>query len=117
MVTSEIGKITGFHAHIYYDEDTRGSATVIRKALDLRFRGVIRLGRWHDKLVGPHTRSMYQVAFGRVIFPEIVPWLALNRNGLAILVHPESGDGLADHTQHALWMGEILEINRNVFSK
>jgi DOPA 4,5-dioxygenase len=43
--------------------------------------------------------------------------LALNRNGLAILVHPESGDGLADHTQHALWMGEILEINRNVFSK
>tara|TARA_Y100000994_G_scaffold248491_1_gene256427 strand:+ start:1248 stop:1430 length:183 start_codon:yes stop_codon:yes gene_type:complete len=58
---------------------------------------------------------MYQVAFHCGIFPEIVPWLALNRNGLAILVHPESGDGLADHTAHAMWMGEILKINELIF--
>lgn len=117
MTTSEIGKITSYHAHIYYDEETCGTAAAIRDALDGRFRGAIRLGRWHDKLVGPHTRSMYQVAFDRTIFPEIVPWLALNRDGLAILVHPESGDALADHTEHALWMGEILEINKSVFKK
>jgi DOPA 4,5-dioxygenase len=116
MTTSEIAIITGYHAHIYYHEVTRGAASKIREALDQRFRGAIHLGRWHDKLVGPHTRSMYQVAFDRTIFPEIVPWLALNRDGLTILVHPESGDGLADHTKHAMWMGEILEINKNAFS-
>jgi aromatic ring-cleaving dioxygenase len=116
MTTSEIAIITGYHAHIYYNDVTCGSASEIREALDQRFRGAIHLGRWHDKLVGPHTRPMYQVAFGRTIFPEIVPWLALNRDGLTILVHPESGDGLADHTKHAMWMGEILEINKNVFS-
>ena len=115
MPTSEIGKITGYHAHIYYGPQTRDRAAKIRDALDAKFRGSIRLGRWHDKNVGPHTRSMYQVAFHCGIFPEIVPWLALNRNGLAILVHPESGDGLADHTAHAMWMGEILKINELIF--
>ena len=107
MTTSEIGKITGYHAHIYYHLETRKTAAKIRDTLDAKFRGAICLGRWHDKNIGPHTRSMYQVAFDRTVFPEIVPWLALNRDGLAILVHPESGDGLADHTAHAIWMGEM----------
>ena len=117
MTTSEIGKITGYHAHIYYHPETRETAAKIRDALDAKFRGAIRLGRWHDKNIGPHTRSMYQVAFDRTVFPEIVPWLALNRDGLTILVHPESGDGLADHTAHAMWMGEVLEINESIFDK
>ena len=114
-MVSEIGKITGYHAHIYYDSDTRETASAIRDALGSRFRGAIRLGRWHDKKIGPHTCAMYQVAFGRTVFPEIVPWLALNRGGLTILVHPESGDALADHTDHAIWMGDMLKINKEVF--
>lgn len=117
MMANEIAKITGYHAHIYYEPRTKEIAADIRDALDARFRGAIRLGRWHDKNIGPHTRSMYQVAFDRTVFPEIVPWLALNRGGLAVLIHPESGDGLADHTDHAMWMGEMLEINRSVFEK
>ena len=84
MTTSEIGKITGYHAHIYYHSETRETAAKIRDALDAKFRGAIRLGRWHDKNIGPHTRSMYQVAFDRTVFPEIVPWLVLNRDGLTI---------------------------------
>jgi DOPA 4,5-dioxygenase len=60
---------------------------------------------------------MYQEAFDRTVFPEIVPWLALNRDGLTILVHPDSGDGLGDHTTHAMWMGEVLEINESIFDK
>ena len=117
MTASEIANISGYHAHIYYEPETKGAAAAVRDALDTRFRGAIRLGRWHDKNIGPHTRSMYQVAFHRTIFPEIVPWLALNRGSLTVLIHPESGDGLADHTAHAMWMGEVLEINRDVFDK
>ena len=60
MTTSEIGKITGYHAHIYYHSETRETAAKIRDALDAKFRGAIRLGRWHDKNIGPHTRSMYK---------------------------------------------------------
>jgi DOPA 4,5-dioxygenase len=35
----------------------------------------------------------------------------LNREGLDILIHPETGDDVEDHTNHALWLGEKLELN------
>ncbi|MFM7886275.1 MAG: DOPA 4,5-dioxygenase family protein, partial [Pseudanabaena sp.] len=44
-------------------------------------------------------------------FERIVPWLLLNRQSLAILVHPNTGNAIADHTDHALWLGEKLEVN------
>ncbi|MFQ5938851.1 MAG: DOPA 4,5-dioxygenase family protein [Alphaproteobacteria bacterium] len=39
----------------------------------------------------------------------------LNRDGLTVFVHPETGDDLADHLDHALWLGEKLELNLSVF--
>ena len=48
---------------------------------------------------------MYQVAFEVEEFPPLVPWLMLNRDGLDILVHPLTGNSLADHTRFALWLG------------
>ena len=35
----------------------------------------------------------------------------LNREGLDILVHPNTGDDVKDHTDHSLWLGEKLELN------
>ncbi|MBD2250008.1 DOPA 4,5-dioxygenase family protein [Nostoc parmelioides] len=101
--------ITGFHAHVYYDSDTREVAAKIREGLGAKFEVV--LGRWHDQPVGPHPKSMYQVAFAPHEFPQVVPWLMLNREGLDILVHPETGDDVTDHTAHALWLGKKLELN------
>ena len=73
------------------------------------------LGRWHDALVGPHPQSMYQIAFPRTLLASFLPWLMLNRDGLTILVHPETGDDLADHTDHAAWLGSILRLRLGVF--
>ena len=44
---------------------------------------------------------MYQVAFAPEEFGRLVPWLMLNRGGLDVLVHPQTGDAYADHTEHA----------------
>lgn len=101
--------ITGYHAHVYYDASNRAIAERCREALGRQFEVV--LGRWHDPPVGPHPRSMYQVAFGVREFPRLVPWLMLNRAGLTVLVHPDTGDPLADHRDHALWLGEKLALN------
>lgn len=101
--------ITGYHAHIYYDPTTRDVAARVREGLGARFE--VRLGRWHDKPVGPHPISMYQVAFAVAEFPRVVPWLMLHREGLDVLVHPETGDDVIDHTDYALWLGEKLDLN------
>ncbi|MBH8572543.1 4,5-dioxygenase [Nostocaceae cyanobacterium CENA369] len=101
--------IAGFHAHIYYDPASRDAAARVREELGARFE--VQLGRWHDLPIGPHPKAMYQVAFSPNQFANVIPWLMLNREGLDVLVHPETGNAFADHTKHALWLGEKLEVN------
>ncbi len=101
--------ISGYHAHVYYDAASRAAAARVREQLAERFD--VRLGRWRDAPVGPHPRAMYQVAFATGQFDRVVPWLMVNRQGLVVLVHPLTGDDLADHSDHALWLGERLELD------
>jgi DOPA 4,5-dioxygenase len=54
---------------------------------------------------------MYQVAFAVEEFPRFVPWLMLNRDGLSVLVHPNTLWPKDDHLVHALWLGEKLPID------
>lgn len=102
--------IAGYHAHVYYTDDgERARAARLREALDAQFPVV--LGRWRDEPVGPHPRPMYQVAFDAGQFAAIVPWLMLNRDGLTILVHPRTGDDVADHRDYPLWLGAALDLD------
>jgi aromatic ring-cleaving dioxygenase len=105
----EIGKIDGYHAHLYYDTATRGSAALLRQALADRF--TVELGRWHDRPIGPHPQAMYQIAFGTAEFARLVPWLMLNRAGHTVLVHPRIVDDYEDHSRFALWLGPPLPLN------
>lgn len=103
-------RIASYHAHIYYDPGTsRGTAESLRDAIAERFS--VRLGRWHDVPVGPHPNPMFQVAFLPALFPSFVPWLMLNRAGLSVLVHPNTGAPRDDHLVHALWLGSLLPLN------
>jgi aromatic ring-cleaving dioxygenase len=83
--------IREYHAHIYYDPHTRDRAARLRERVAAAFPAAI-LGRWHDAPVGPHPQSMYQIAFPREMLAAFLPWLMLNRDGLTILLHPETGD-------------------------
>ena len=111
-----ISTIRDYHAHVYYDPaTTRAAAEALRASIDRGF--VVRLGRWHDALVGPHTGSMYQVAFAGDQFATLVPFLMLNRSGLSVLVHPNTGAPRDDHLVHALWLGEPLAIRGEVLGE
>ena len=111
------GSIKDYHAHIYYDPaTTRGKAEHLRERVAAAFPGA-KLGRWHDELVGPHPQSMYQIAFPTAMLAGFVPWLMLNRDGLTVLLHPETGDDLTDHTAHAAWFGAVLPLRVDVFKK
>ncbi len=110
-----MSRIPSYHAHVYYDDDSRTTAAWLREQLAERFE--VRLGRGGGEPGGPHPEPMYQVAFDAASFDEIVPWLMLNRRGLTVFVHPETGDDLADHRDHAAWMGRILPLRLEAFGR
>lgn len=112
MTSVSTAAITDWHAHIYYDPADRTAAAALRAGIESNF--AVRMGRWHDEPVGPHPQAMYQVAFEPPMFEKLVPWLALNRGDLAVLVHPETGNAVADHSKHALWLGDKLPLKLEI---
>jgi DOPA 4,5-dioxygenase len=109
-VSADPGPIASYHAHVYYDAASRSRAAALRERLAALFPEA-RLGRWHDLPVGPHPQAMYQVAFAGDRLGAILPFLMLNRDGLTVLIHPETGDDLADHSRHAAWLGPPLALD------
>ena len=101
-------KINYYHAHIYYDDETREKAARLRQEIWAKFD--VRMGRFRDRAVGPHPQPMFQAEFDPNVFPEIVPWLMYNRDGLTILLHPDAEDAYDDHPHYPFWMGKKLRL-------
>jgi DOPA 4,5-dioxygenase len=117
MTAKDAAAITDYHAHIYYDPaTTRAKAERLRERAGVELP-LAKLGRWHDELVGPHPQSMFQIAFPVGMLADFVPWLMLNRDGLTVLLHPETGDDYTDHSAHAAWFGAVLPLRLEVFEK
>lgn len=108
-------QIHGYHAHVYFDAQTIDQARALCEAATAKFE--IQMGRVHQQLVGPHPDWSCQLAFAHKDFADIVLWLALNRKQLVVFLHPLTGDELADHTAHAIWMGAVRPLNLEVFER
>ena len=52
-MTLSINLIKDYHAHVYYDVDSRPRAEALRAAMEAEFDQA-EFGRWHDRPVGPH---------------------------------------------------------------
>ena len=106
-------QIAGFHAHVYFDANTLEQARTLCEAAARRFP--LQMGRVHQQPVGPHPDWSCQLAFATAIAGEVISWLALNRDGLVVFVHPLTGDDLADHRDHAIWMGAVRPLDLSIF--
>lgn len=111
-MAGEIDDIQDWHAHVYFDADSKDAALKLRATIVARF--VAEMGRVHSRPIGPHPRWSYQVGFPPAMFAQFVPWLALNRGGLVVLVHPNTGHDLTDHRDRALWLGEKVDLNLSI---
>ena len=110
---AQIEIIDSYHAHIYYDPaTTKDVAAKLRQWVEESFTA--QMGRWHDVPVGPHPQAMFQILFGAELFPTLVPFLMLNRMGLTVLVHPETGRPRDDHLLNPIWMGAVLKLNADI---
>jgi len=102
----------GYHAHVYYDAETKPIAEKLRAALLGKFK--VEAGAFSDAPLGPHPVSQFNVMFETPEFEHVVPWLMLNREGLDILVHPLTDSSYNDHTGYAMWLGNPVALKTDM---
>lgn len=106
--------ITAYHAHVYFDAGTVEQARALCAQAAELFG--VEMGRVHEKPVGPHPKWSCQLAASPAQFAELLPWLALNRDGLIVFCHPDTGDHLANHRDHGVWLGTGLDLDLSIFN-
>ncbi|MGE0723844.1 MAG: DOPA 4,5-dioxygenase family protein [Alphaproteobacteria bacterium] len=116
-MTDDGPTIQDWHAHVYFDAATRDAAWALRERIEARFAGAMEMGRFHERPVGPHPMWSYQVAFPPEQLGAILPWLVLHHGGLTVFVHPNTGDGLSDHRDRAVWIGPSQVLDLSIFDR
>ena len=101
-----------YHAHIYYSDADRAAAEALRDRFLAMKPQVLFVGRMIDQGVGPHPIAQYEVHFLEDARSDMVA--AIEASGLRALVHPLTDDDLADHTTHAHWIGEPVDLDVSV---
>ena len=100
-----------YHAHIYYSDGERSTASALRDQLAARPE-ILFTGQMTDRGVGPHPIPQYEVHFLGSSRDSVIA--AIEASGLRALVHPLTDDDFADHTTLAHWIGEPLELDVSV---
>lgn len=103
--------ISSWHAHVYFDTESRDAAKAFRETVATHFGERISLGRFHERPVGPHPQWSFQIAFAPEQFADVAGWLALNHGPLDVFMHPNTGDQLRDHRDCAVWIGRSYDLD------
>lgn len=104
-----------YHAHVYFEQQTLEFATKLCNESGHLFN--LKVGRVHQKNVGPHPKWSCQISFSSSDFETFIPWLDSKRYSLTVLVHAVTGNNLQDHTEHAYWLGSEVELNLDMFRR
>jgi len=103
--------IESWHAHVYFDAAARDAAWGLREVIEGQLGERVRVGRFHERPVGPHPMWSFQLAFEPAELTHVLSWLVLNRDGLDVFLHPNTGDQLTDHRDRAVWIGRSYTLD------
>jgi len=112
--TTEPVKIDGYHAHVYYDAETRLRAERLRETIAATLGVEVR--ELSDEPRGPHP-VQFRFTFTPAQFENVVPWLMLNRQGLDVLDHPLTDNSYDDHSRYAVWIGAPVALKLNTMRR
>ncbi|MGX9418744.1 DOPA 4,5-dioxygenase family protein [Vibrio sp. WJH972] len=104
-----------YHAHVYFDQESQNNAKRLCLAAKEKFG--LKIGRFNEKLVGPHPCWSCQITVEAKDFELVFPWLDQNREEMTIFIHAVTGDNMRDHTELTDWLGEALPLNLDFFVK
>jgi len=103
-----------FDFHVYHNPDSLAEVQHARE-LHERIRREfpeLRIYRFFEKPIGPHSLPMFEVnTFTPAETGALFGFLTVWRGPLSVLVHPNTGDALRDHTILANWMGKEVPID------
>ncbi len=105
------GVILEYHAHIYFTQETRPFAAALRDELLGLAGGRLKVYAMADGPRGPHGAPMFGVDIQAADLPEVLAFIMVNHGPLPVLLHPESGHEILDHTHHAFWLGTPQPLN------
>ncbi|WP_321878226.1 DOPA 4,5-dioxygenase family protein [Paraburkholderia bannensis] len=111
MTLADPASIASWHAHIYFDDQTRDTAWALRETIAAEIGDAVEIGRFHERPVGPHPMWSYQLAVTNERFAAVFAWLVVNHGELDVFVHPNTGDALRDHRDAAVWIGHSHVLN------
>lgn len=104
-----------YDVHVYYSNSEQAEeALALRQVMAEKFSWM-RFYPPKSRPIGPHPSPMWEADFGgfehRDKLGEVCAFLRREHGSLSVLVHPHSQDGdYADHTRHALWFGDVLDL-------
>jgi DOPA 4,5-dioxygenase len=109
-----------FHSHTYFDHESPERVAEARAFMELVRRTFsttphVEVHSFVPFPAGPHPRASFEVLFTREVFTEHVSWLMFERPPtLSILIHPLTRAQTHDHTTRALWLGDQLDVRRDI---
>lgn len=111
MTDRDTSLISSWHAHVYFDAESRDAAKAFRETVAAHFGDRVSLGRFHERPVGPHPQWSFQIAFAPGQLADVAAWLTLNHGALDVFMHPNTGDQLSDHRDCAVWIGRSYALD------
>ena len=117
MLEGVPGLSEDFHFHFYFDAATRDSALAVRERTKREATFAFQMPPVRERAMGPHPQPIWSLWVDRANFTPAVEWMMRNHGSHSVLVHPNIDDGLVDHTDHAMWLGEPRQLKLDVFRR
>ncbi|CCH45799.1 DOPA 4,5-dioxygenase [Wickerhamomyces ciferrii] len=113
--------IKSYDFHIYYNQESKQEAINLKNSIFKDFEQEIDSDELiikflkSDSITGPHFSSFFEVDLENpLLFAKFYSWIQLQHPSLSILIHPNSGDALKDHTIHTSWYNKPVKLNEDV---